>query len=50
MIDTCYNKNLEKQNPRPINVVNIMKQNKFKSKCKINKIDVTNYILTGRGG
>ncbi len=27
-----------------------MNKNAFKSKCKINKIDVTNDKLTGRGG
>jgi len=28
----------------------IMKQLKFKSKCKISKVDVTEDTLTGRGG
>ena len=28
----------------------IMKQITFKSKCKINKVDVTEDTLTGRGG
>ena len=40
----------ENKNYHPLSEEDIMKKNDFKSKCKINKIGVTNDTLTGRGG
>ncbi len=40
----------ENKTYHPLSEEDIMKKNGYKSKCKINKIEVTNDTLTGRGG